>query len=95
MKPRAMYYGIGGLEMAVYRLLDVVLSEGSLRMDEKARPVGPLYGAIYSRWRAHEDSAGMAGETTDVKWVKSAPMGSTGKQRDGGGLKWLYIGSLM
>ena len=48
MKPRAMYYGIGGLEMAVYRLLDVVLAKAPSEW-MKSPPGGPLYGAIYSR----------------------------------------------
>ena len=43
--------GIGGLEMAVYRLLDVVLSEGSLRMDEKPARWTPIVvdERLYSR----------------------------------------------
>ena len=68
MKPRAMYYGIGGLEMAVYRLLDVVLAKAPSEW-MKSPPGGPLYGAIYSRWRAHEEQRG------DGWWDNGCQMG--------------------
>ena len=57
-----MYYGIGGLEMAVYRLLDVVLAKAPSEW-MKSPPGGPLYGAYIVADEPTKNSAGMTGET--------------------------------
>ena len=83
-----MYYGIGGLEMAVYRLLDVVLAKAPSEW-MKSPPGGPLYGAYIVADEPTKNSAGMTGETNVIDRCRMGKVRPTeARKTDGiGGLE--------